>query len=1155
MTDQKLDENGHLNLNDEAIALINNFLDDQVDNSALLARSNFWKKFLDSRRDYDDECGYPKTNEITPEHYQTLYDREAIATRVVELMPAECWSSAPMVYETEKQTETEFETAWNALATKLNPSNRSWLDAKDSHPVWHYLHRVDVLSGISRFGIVLLGINDGLDLREPVRGLEEQGSIPSKEVDREQKKAKLFPSDSEDAVSLNVVTNRHEGFTTDNRKHEEYQLTINQEKTAKNDLLYLRTFPESLVDIVQYETNEDSPRYGQPVMYSVTFNDPLAPAMGIGQPLSTQYVHWTRVIHVCDNLESSELFGVPRQRPVYNNLLNLHKVYGGSAEMYWQGAFPGLSFETQPQQGRDATIDKAAMRGQITNYFNSLQRYLLLRGMTAKTISPQVVDPTSQIEVQIDAICIRLGVPKRIFMGSERGELASGQDAKTWNRRVMYRQDRYITPRIIAPFVDRLIMIGVLPEPKQYVVEWPDLNTLTDQDKADLAVKYTDALVKYVGGGVDNLVEPTSYLVHLLGLDPEQVEDILQATLKHLDEAKGKSSEEGEEPTGNVFCPTGKGGGVDPTCSPKQPSTTKGSYSDSGGTSREGKPDRDDVLNIVADVRNRWGYQGNISLQDGTGGEFEKGGVKWNKAGECSLADGSVTIYRDTDWDSVEAVERLTAHEFMHGTYEVVHKKFLEEQSAIASRKDFEEVIRADGSLRNEFTSRYPTYGRMHGWIERNSDQLIKDDGVSEYSKAYWKDFKDGKASLHIAVHETLAEMAGIHESQGVISGSKSFKDFYKATRDEYKVLTNQKSKRKGPGLVGNQLSSSPVYLDSDFNPTDASESTWLSYWEGGVKVWAHRSNENTVVQTDNEDHGQDEYGSWTTDHDYVMDTGDFLVNSEGKSEKLNQPFRTPDGPKKFGVYAKNDKGNVVLVRFGDPDMEIKRDDPERRKSFRARHGCDTDPGPKWKPKYWSCKMWESGKTVSDVTNHLGGFPVVNHPAKGHNQKTYGKGRSVKSQRAKEAHVLVGAEIQRYSEEHNEPILANALGGVSLDDNEPVDVVTELDGKKHGVELKTMTVGANRKITMKRDAIERKKKWERKHKGKVHTVVFDDTEVFNANGKGSHDESKRRIFYRRGGGSFRVDGMLETTLDQLPTLMTARINQIPKSAGGTKKGS
>lgn len=83
---------------------------------------------------------------------------------------------------------------------------------------------------------------------------------------------------------------------------------------------------------------------------------------------------------------------------------------------------------------------------------------------------------------------------------------------------------------------------------------------------------------------------------------------------------------------------------------------------------------------------------------------------------------------------------------------------------------------------------------------------------------------------------------------------------------------------------------------------------------------------------------------------------------------KLNKPFRTPKGPKKFSVYVKNEKGNVVKVNFGDPNMDIKRDDPARRKSFRARHQCDTNPGPKYKARYWSCRMWEAGKSVTSVT-------------------------------------------------------------------------------------------------------------------------------------------------------------------------------------------
>ena len=82
----------------------------------------------------------------------------------------------------------------------------------------------------------------------------------------------------------------------------------------------------------------------------------------------------------------------------------------------------------------------------------------------------------------------------------------------------------------------------------------------------------------------------------------------------------------------------------------------------------------------------------------------------------------------------------------------------------------------------------------------------------------------------------------------------------------------------------------------------------------------------------------------------------DILTLKNGKKVTLNRPFRTPGGPKKSAVYVK-DGGKVKIVRFGDPNMSIKKDIPARRKSFRARHNC-ANPGPKTKARYWSCKAW-----------------------------------------------------------------------------------------------------------------------------------------------------------------------------------------------------
>jgi len=89
----------------------------------------------------------------------------------------------------------------------------------------------------------------------------------------------------------------------------------------------------------------------------------------------------------------------------------------------------------------------------------------------------------------------------------------------------------------------------------------------------------------------------------------------------------------------------------------------------------------------------------------------------------------------------------------------------------------------------------------------------------------------------------------------------------------------------------------------------------------------------------------------------HIECTENMLTEAEyqGRKVTLNKPMR--GDVKKFKVYVKNEKGNVVKVNFGDPDMKIKKSNPERRKSFRARHNCD-NPGPKTKARYWSCRKW-----------------------------------------------------------------------------------------------------------------------------------------------------------------------------------------------------
>jgi len=120
--------------------------------------------------------------------------------------------------------------------------------------------------------------------------------------------------------------------------------------------------------------------------------------------------------------------------------------------------------------------------------------------------------------------------------------------------------------------------------------------------------------------------------------------------------------------------------------------------------------------------------------------------------------------------------------------------------------------------------------------------------------------------------------------------------------------------------------------------------------WDGYKQVGMKKKGDKEVPNCVPEDNDLNEWGE--------------ITEKDDKSGKeLNNP--TKGDVKKYKVYVRNDKGNVVKVEFGDPNMEIKRDDPERRKAFRARHNCDQKKD-KTTAGYWSCKFW-SGKSVTDL--------------------------------------------------------------------------------------------------------------------------------------------------------------------------------------------
>ena len=406
-------------------------------------------KSFKGRRDLYYECGYPKT--LDCEDYLSRFTRQDIAGRICTAYPDATWATDPEVYETEERDQTQFEKAWDDLASRTK--------------LYHYLHRADTLAGIGEFGVLLLGLDDNQQLSAPLQ------------------------------------------------------------KRAGQGLKYLQPYSQGSITVPIWDTDPKSERYSLPVMYSV--------AMGIGTGHTmSQQVHWTRILHIAEGCLESDVYGTPKLRPVWNRLQDIETIAAGSAEMFWKGGFQGIAF----QADADADLSKQAkeeMNEELQKYFMGLQRYLRLQGVNANPLPSQVAPPNSHVDVQVQLIASATGIPVRILMGSEQAQLASGQDDTHWRDRVGERRNNYAAPFMVKPLIQRLLDFGILPPLQagnELTVKWPMEDVLTSLQKAQLAQTRTAAMAQYADSGASAIMSPFQWLVHELGYEDDEAQEILAQT-------------------------------------------------------------------------------------------------------------------------------------------------------------------------------------------------------------------------------------------------------------------------------------------------------------------------------------------------------------------------------------------------------------------------------------------------------------------------------------------------------------------------------------------------------------------------------------------------------------------------------------------------
>ena len=368
----------------------------------------------------------------------------------------------------------------------------AWADFAREKNIYHFFTRVDRVAGIGRYGVLYLGFNDGAaNLRQPV------------------------------------------GNAT--------------------DLLYMQPFSEDNATIKSSVSKRDDPRFGLPEFYDLRVANVQNYGVTKANPDETLQVHWSRVIHVPDLLKESSVFGKPRLKGVYNRLLNLEIIVGGSAEMYWRGAYPGISFEMDADTELDPQ-DAEDLDEEIDKYVHDLSRYIRLKGTKAKSLAPQIANPEKHVMVQVQMISANTRIPVRILMGSERGELASTQDQENWESVIEERQLDFAEPVILREFIKRMQAAGVLPQTREgssIKVNWPDMGALSAKDKAEVAKVRSEAIRNYVVSGSAELIPPFQFLTKILGMSVKEAEDIMDDVIKMIrdedDELEGALGEQAQE--------------------------------------------------------------------------------------------------------------------------------------------------------------------------------------------------------------------------------------------------------------------------------------------------------------------------------------------------------------------------------------------------------------------------------------------------------------------------------------------------------------------------------------------------------------------------------------------------------------------------------
>ena len=256
-----------------------------------------------------------------------------------------------------------------------------------------------------------------------------------------------------------------------------------------DQILYLSPFGEQDVTVESVVEKVEDERFGQPELYK--FKRVSKSTKSAGE----KRVHWTRVLHFADGVLDEQFRGTPRLQKCWNYLDDLDKVVGGGSEAFWIRVNPGTQFDLDKDvQLTPAQLDD--LQEKTEEFYHGIKRMIRTRGVSINQMQASVAAFNAQVDALLTLVSATTGIPKRILMGSERGELASTQDRTNWAAQISDRQTQVAGPQIVRKFIDRLIMWKTVPEPEEYDVRWHDESVLNDDERSTIALRLAEINAK-----------------------------------------------------------------------------------------------------------------------------------------------------------------------------------------------------------------------------------------------------------------------------------------------------------------------------------------------------------------------------------------------------------------------------------------------------------------------------------------------------------------------------------------------------------------------------------------------------------------------------------------------------------------------------------